>query len=391
MSELIKTEKLKQDVLSELVKRLLSGENLKEFFLGNEEVIKNITPFDVFSISFLQEEANLEPERIKEIAGKLMNLLHRSLKLYPWDKGKTLPLIKLLLEEGEAIRNKFSEFKDLIKNPEKYPKEEFVKYLLKFKELEKRFLKMQYLIFPKLEKKNINPKPLQIMWSLHDDAKAKLTILQEKFENDAPDLNQEIGKFFFLVYGILEKEELLVLPLASRVLDKDDWKDLYNEAAEIGFSFLEVKSEKKAEASIKSEDGNLLFASKTGGMTLAELLMVLNRLPVDITFVDENNRVKYFNDSPERIFPRTAAVIGRDVKNCHPPKSVHVVEEIISEFRKGNKDVAKFWFETRGRFLVVNYYALRNEKGEYKGVLEVSQDVTEIRKLEGERKLLHWE
>lgn len=119
--------------------------------------------------------------------------------------------------------------------------------------------------------------------------------------------------------------------------------------------------------------------------------MVLNRLPVDITFVDENNRVKYFNDSPERIFPRTAAVIGRDVKNCHPPKSVHVVEEIISEFRKGNKDVAKFWFETRGRFLVVNYYALRNEKGEYKGILEVSQDVTEIRKLEGERKLLHWE
>lgn len=120
-------------------------------------------------------------------------------------------------------------------------------------------------------------------------------------------------------------------------------------------------------------------------------MAVLNRLPLDMTFVDENNKVKYFNASPDRIFPRTPSVIGREVSKCHPPKSVHVVEKIIDAFRKGTKNEAKFWLEIHGRFLVITYYAIRNKQGEYKGVLEVTQDATEIRNLTGEQKLLDWE
>lgn len=299
--------------------------------------------------------------------------------------------MRYLLEEGEAIKAKFSDFKEFIKDKENVQKKEIFKFLKDFEELEKRFLKMQNIIYPQMEKKLVNPKPLQIMWSLHDDAKALLLSLREKYKNNAPDLNQVIGKYFFLVYGIIEKEELLVLPIASRVLEKEDWETMLKEAADYGFSFLDLDLRiKHKEKETESEFNDLLFNSATGGMALDELLVVLNRLPVDMTFVDENNKVKYFNDTPDRIFPRSPSVIGRLVSNCHPPKSVHVVEEIVTEFRKGNKDEAKFWFESRGRFLVITYYAVRNSKGEYKGVLEVSQDVTEIRNLTGEQKLLNW-
>ncbi|MGI6767899.1 MAG: PAS domain-containing protein [Bacilli bacterium] len=391
MSELIKTEKLKQDVLVNLVKKLLNNESLKDYFLENAEAIKNITPFDVFSIPYFQEKFGLDIDKIKAIAGKLMNLLHRSLQAYPWKKEETSLLMRYLLEEGEAIKAKFSDFKEFIKDKENVQKKEIFKFLKDFEELEKRFLKMQNIIYPQMEKKLVNPKPLQIMWSLHDDAKALLLSLREKYKNNAPDLNQVIGKYFFLVYGIIEKEELLVLPIASRVLEKEDWETMLKEAADYGFSFLDLDLRiKHKEKETESEFNDLLFNSATGGMALDELLVVLNRLPVDMTFVDENNKVKYFNNTPDRIFPRSPSVIGRLVSNCHPPKSVHVVEEIVTEFRKGNKDKAKFWFESRGRFLVITYYAVRNSKGEYKGVLEVSQDVTEIRNLTGEQKLLNW-
>ncbi|HEY8395734.1 MAG TPA: PAS domain-containing protein [Bacilli bacterium] len=392
MSELIKTEKLKKEALSELVKKLLSGESVKDFFLENETIIKNITPFDVFSIPYFQEEHGQEIEKIKAIAGKLLNLIHHSLEEYPWKKEETSLLMKYLLQEGEAIRAKFSEFKAYVKEMGKIEKSDIIGFLQDFKELEKRFLKMQNLIFPALEKKMVNPKPLQIMWSLHDDAKDMLLTLKEKFAKNSPDLKQGIGKYFFLVLGIIEKEELLVLPIASRLLDEEEWKTLLKEASQIGFSFINVNLKTfEEETDVKSDFTGLLFNSETGGLTLQELLAVLNRLPLNMTFVGENNKVKYFNASPNRIFPRTPSVIGREVSKCHPPKSVHVVEKIIDAFRKGTKNEAKFWLEIHGRFLVITYYAIRNKQGEYKGVLEVTQDATEIRNLTGEQKLLDWE
>ena len=389
MSELIKTEKLKQDVLVNLVKKLLNNESLKDYFLENAEAIKNITPFDVFSIPYFQEDSGLDIDKIKAIAGKLMNLLHRSLQAYPWKKEETSLLMRYLLEEGEAIKAKFSDFKEFIKDKENVQKKEIFKFLKDFEELEKRFLKMQNIIYPQMEKKLVNPKPLQIMWSLHDDAKALLLSLREKYKNNAPDLNQVIGKYFFLVYGIIEKEELLVLPIASRVLEKEDWETMLKEAADYGFSFLDLDLRiKHKEKETESEFNDLLFNSETGGMALDELLVVLNRLPVDMTFVDENNKVKYFNDTPTES-SCSPSVIGRLVSNCHPPKSVHVVEEIVTEFRSEIRMKLNFGLKAEVAF-VITYYAVRNSKGEYKGVLEVSQDVTEIRNLTGEQKLLNW-
>lgn len=128
----------------------------------------------------------------------------------------------------------------------------------------------------------------------------------------------------------------------------------------------------------------------TGSLTRDQIVMMLNHLPLDITFVDENDEVRYFSGARDRIFPRSEAIIGRKVQNCHPPESVHVVNQIIESFRNGSRNHADFWLDARKRFIHIRYFAMRDDKGNYKGTLEVSQDVTEIRELKGEQRLLSW-
>lgn len=135
---------------------------------------------------------------------------------------------------------------------------------------------------------------------------------------------------------------------------------------------------------------NARLPLSVGGLTLEQIDLMLKNLPVDISFVDEHDELRYYSDTPERIFTRTPGVIGRKVQNCHPPKSVHVVQKIIDEFRKGTKDVAEFWIELSGKFIHIRYFAMRDSNGRYRGTLEVSQDVTGIRKLEGQKRLLDW-
>jgi DUF438 domain-containing protein len=128
----------------------------------------------------------------------------------------------------------------------------------------------------------------------------------------------------------------------------------------------------------------------TGSLTAEQINLMLTHLPVDLSFVNENDEVLYYSATPERIFPRSPGVIGRRVQNCHPPKSVDTVERILAEFKAGRKDTAEFWIQMRGKFLHIRYFAVRDADGKYKGCLEVSQDVTAIRALDGERRLLDW-
>jgi DUF438 domain-containing protein len=129
----------------------------------------------------------------------------------------------------------------------------------------------------------------------------------------------------------------------------------------------------------------------TGQMSLEQINLMLTHLPVDLTFVDRNDRVAYYSEGPERIFPRSPAVIGREVRNCHPPKSVHIVNKILDEFKAGSKNTAEFWIQLKGRFIYIRYFAVRDTQGYYQGTLEVSQDLTQIRQLEGEQRLLDWD
>jgi DUF438 domain-containing protein len=219
----------------------------------------------------------------------------------------------------------------------------------------------------------------------------------ENLEQDEPfisQFNMEIGKLFFAILPEIFREEYILYPMANRTLLPVHFDEMLMQSEEIGFSYIELPEgfsfgkavEKKQEEAL----GSGLVDLGTGKLKVKDISMLFNHLPVDITYVDENDEVKYFSTPKDRFFVRSGAIIGRKVQNCHPHESVDVVNKIVASFKSGEKSEATFWINIKGKFILIRYFAVHDVEGNYKGVLEVSQDVTEIRKLEGERRLLDW-
>lgn len=389
MDKFIKSSKERLDAINEYLESILNNRDVHQIYLKHQNHFEAITPFDVFNILYWNEEYHLEDDQIKILAGKLMNTFRSGLKNFQWNHSITL--INTLLDEGLIIKTKFSEIKGILKSENLSNKQQLLKEKIKaLIDLEKRHQAFEYIIFSILENRIPNSRPLSVMWSLYDDAislrKRILVLLNDQLDQK---FNEAIGKYFFLILGIIEKEELLILPIASIMIEKDEWEQLEKEAATLGYSF-QNNQNNELHQMIEEPTNDFLFKGNNGGLSLEELILIFDKLGLDITFVDEDNKVKFYNNPQDRLFVRTPSIIGRDVNKCHPPKSVHIVEEIIRHFKANLKDEAKFWINYQDRFIVITYYAIRNHQGVYKGVLEVSQDCTEIKKLEGEQRLLQW-
>lgn len=277
-------------------------------------------------------------------------------------------------------------------------------------------------LFPYLEKHGFTG-PSRVMWGKHDEIRelfkeARLALDQggKAFAPKASAIAQKMKKMIFM-------EEHILIPEAVRRLSEREWAQIRLGEDAIGFAWvkpealydaalvLATEQKKDLLKAVKAEapktpaaagtlaDNKPDVLEKAAGMLnldtgtiSAELLnLALKTLPVDISVVDENDHVLYYSDSPHRLFPRSPAVIGRSVQNCHPQKSVETVNKILSAFKKGEKDAARFWIEMGGRFILIEYYALRDKDGKYRGTLEMSQDLTELRALQGQRRLLDWD
>lgn len=382
-------ENKKMNAINEYVKAMIDNKDVREIYLKNEKNLKGITPIEVFNIKYWNEEFNISDNEIKKVAGKLVNTFTKGLENYNWKIKNDSKLFKLLLEEGRIIRNKFDDIKTVLKDNKLIDiKIDLFEKFSSFVEIEKRFLKMQNIIFPRLEQKLTNSRPLSIMWSLHDDSVGLLKeIITNLHSYDEKQMSTIIGKYFFLTLGIIQKEELLVLPNACYLLDLNEWNEMYDEAFDYGYSFMSVKKNLKSNENYEED---FLIKTNTGSMTLEEMVQIFKKIGVDFTFVDADNKVKFFNNTEDRIFPRSPSIIGRNVENCHPPKSLHIVNTIIDNFRNNIKDEARFHIKIKERFLCISYFAIRSKDGKYLGVLEVTQDVTNIRSLEGEKRLLDW-
>ena len=197
------------------------------------------------------------------------------------------------------------------------------------------------------------------------------------------------------VDGMIFKEENILFPTSKEKLHTDDWVEILKESDEVGYVFIEKPKETEAlmkelkDALIEEpvfQDNQVYFP--TGSLQLKELMSLLNTMPVDFTFVDKEDRFRYFSDNKDRIFIRTKSVIGRKVQNCHPPQSLDVVEKILKDFKEGKKNSVEFWINFKGKFVYIRYFAVRDKDGNYLGTLEVTQDITEVKKLEGEKRLL---
>ena len=256
-------------------------------------------------------------------------------------------------------------------------------------EIEKHYLKKENQLFPRLEEKGISG-PSKVMWAVHDDIRAHLKEFRKAVDMGDAALVLNAGSWVLQeIAGMIGKEEKVLFPMCLEMLTEADWARVKKGEEEIGYAWIApAPAWGAAAAAPEAPAAGAGFVLDTGILTAEQIDLMLTRLPVDISFVDETDTVRYYSATADRIFPRTPGVIGRKVQNCHPPKSLDVVERILAAFRSGERDEAEFWIESRGRFIHIRYFAMRDRRGAYRGALEVTQDVTAIRALRGEKRLL---
>ncbi len=266
-------------------------------------------------------------------------------------------------------------------------------------DVDKHYLRKEYLLFPFLEKAGITGPP-KVMWGKHDETRELLKAAHEALKSELT--REELETVCSLVLqpaidaieGMIMKEEQILLPMCLDTLTEENWYQIHKETTIYGFCLYDPSVEWKPEL-VKQEEaifmpGNAIKLS-SGSFDIKELEALFVTLPVDITFVDKDDKVKFFSHSPNRVFERNRSIIGRDVRMCHPPHSVHIVEQIIDDFKTGKENKAAFWISNfKGRFVHIDYTALRGQEGEYLGVIEITQDITDLRKLEGDQRLLSY-
>jgi uncharacterized protein len=267
-------------------------------------------------------------------------------------------------------------------------------------DVDKHYRRKENLLFPFLEKYGITGPP-KVMWGKHDETRDLLKDALNALEmTGLPAIDMMRMKFEVsllpaakAITDMIMKEEEILLPMTLDKLTEADWYEVYRQTNEIGYCLYDPLVEWQPSGieiaeTTSAQEG--LINLPSGKFTAEELLAILNTVPVDMTFVDRNDKVKYFTQGKERVFDRNRAILGRDVRMCHPPSSVHVVDQIISDFKSGKADSAPFWIQMQGKFIHIEYFALRNGNGEYLGTLEVSQDLTEKRKISGDQRILSY-
>jgi len=267
-------------------------------------------------------------------------------------------------------------------------------------DVDKHYQRKENLLFPFLEKHGITGPPT-VMWGKHDETRELLKAAQESLAQMESVDSGEIKAIIDLVLkpaiksvgGMITKENEILFPMSLDKLSETEWYDIYKQSNEIGFCLYDPQTKWQPQ-NAKPEDGEVITDERiqlpSGSFTASELRAVLNTIPFDLTFVDKNDRVRYFSQGQERIFARNRAILGRLVQHCHPPSSVHIVEQILRDFKSGEQDRCAFWINMKDRFIHIEYFALHDDAKEYLGVLEVSQDLTAKRKLIGEQRLLSY-
>jgi len=268
-------------------------------------------------------------------------------------------------------------------------------------DVEKHYLRKENLLFPFLEKYGITGPP-KVMWGKHNEIRELLKGAVEVLNTGAGIAADEVATVVDLVLkpasdavkDMIGKEEQILLPMSTDRLTEAEWYEIYKQTLEIGFCLYDPEVEWKPdieEAASEREEGGDVIQLPSGSFTKKQLIAILNTLPVDMTFVDKDEKVKYFSQGNERIFHRSRAILNRDVKMCHPPSSVGVVEQILDDFKTGRESSATFWIQMKGQFVHIEYFALHDEEGNFLGTLEVSQDLTGKRSLVGEQRILSYQ
>lgn len=351
--------------------------------------IEELTVMDCFA---LMDARRLEKESHEFILSYLDRVL---LTFYPVLKRNDYSIqndtfIEHLHLENEAFLKHLESIKVFLKD-DGLKRRHSLKVLFEACEIMNvHYLKKENILFPLLEMKKEELKGLTLMWSLHNQIKATLKQLLHACEHESDQrVSQLIGQYFLQAIGLVQKETYILFPTSS-LLSINEHESMREQSFEYGFAWIKTPTFRKID-SIHTPTLDHVYTTQTGVLSFEQLTRFLNLLPLDCTIVDEHDKVIYFNNPKERFFPRSAAVLGRDVVNCHPGHSVHMVMAILEAFRKNERNEATFWINFKGKKLYIQYLAMRDDQGNYKGVVELTQDISSFIGLEGEKRLLNWE
>ena len=395
MSEFTNHKASRVKKLVELFQLVIQEEMTSALVANYQQVIDLTEPGDVIAV--VDELINLQipMPRLKMGINKALNLLNKSLQEFSYTAPASGSFLDFLIQNNKQIDLQLKAIRPLLKeiNQEnRLAKDELKDKFTDLSKIDLHYQIKENVLFPMVEKYLPDYRCLQVMWSFHNDIRQNLkeaVQLLNTTDFDLKKLNRLAGDLFFNIYAIKFREERILFPVISGIIPENELNNLIAESLEIGFPFISPEISNETTNTATSELSGEVDL-KTGYLSAEQIILVFNHLPVDITYVDENNKVKFYSTPEKRIFRRTNSIIGRDVKNCHPHESVHVVEQIVEAFRKGEKDKASFWIQLKGEFILIQYFAVRDELGNYKGVVEVSQEITEIRNIQGERRLLDW-
>ncbi len=390
----------RKEALKDMIRRLHEGADPEELKAEFKGILDEVGPDQ---ISKIEEELLQEGMQKKEMH-RLCDV-HIEVFKEQLEKGEPLaPLdhpIGILMREHDMFKEfmcSLQDAADVLRNSGTEPDAEALEkaehIVQHLRDAEVHYVREENVLFPTLEKKGITGPPA-IMWMDHDQIregkKALFTLFEDREKMGHRDFSESLERVCSelneLMVNHFYKENNILFPTALTVIEGDEWKQIRSEFDDFGYcGFTPDPVEGEEAARVEMGEGEVAF--DTGTLTLVELEAILNRLPIDISFVGAEDHVRYFNDAPDRIFPRSKSVIGRTVQGCHPQKSMHMVQKILDEMRDGTRTEAEFWIDLGDSKVLIQYFAVHDQDGKYLGVLEASQDIARLQKLEGEKRLL---
>ncbi len=407
MSELINNSEKRKELLKHMILQLHSGEAPDEVRKRLQELLKSIPYDEVVEVEQELISKGLPEEEVLKFCD-----IHTSVLEGHIDQSGSREVppghpVDTFKKENRELERVAGEMMKLFDGARALMDEEVRFFLLRLRagmnalmDVDKHYLRKEYLVFPYLESKGITGPP-KVMWGKHDEERELLKSAIEALGSAERFTKEELQTLIDLVlrpavqgiFDMIMKEEEILFPMCMDKLNDAEWYAVYEQTMDFGYCLYDPQVEWKPEGVVAPEviyGAGKSIKLSTGSFDPVEMEALFTKLPIDITFVDKNDKVKFFSHGPDRVFARNRAILGRDVRMCHPPSSVNVVEQILADFKSGKESSAAFWINFQERFIYIEYLALRGENGEYLGTIEFTQDITRLRKLEGEQRLLSY-
>jgi DUF438 domain-containing protein len=379
----------RHEALKDIIRDLHAGVDMAKLKKRFADLIQDVDPSEIAAMEQKLIEEGMPQEEVKRLCDVHVQVFQEALAQKDTPVAPKGHPVHTFVQENRALEAFLREM-EAAGSPRALREA-----LEKVSQVNLHYLRKENQLFPLLEKHEVSG-PSQVMWAVHDDIRKALKDLKAALERPGvttAEVKPGAGSVVKTIRDMIFKEERILFPMCLETLSKEEWIKVRHGEEEIGYAWVQPAAPwPEAGNGPVRTDGAGEVALDTGKLSAGEINLVINHLPVEISFIGADDSVKFYSDSRgERVFPRSPGVIGRKVQQCHPPKSVSTVNKILEAFKSGARDHADFWIDLRGRMLYIRYFVVRDKSGKYCGTLEVTQDVTGIRKLSGEQRLLDWE